>query len=187
MTDTDTAFWCVRGDIAKTERRCLMVYPEEFRQLMSQFATGVCIVSATDDTQRPRALTVNSLMSACLNPPTIVVGIARSSDTYPVLERSGYLGISILSGEQAWIAKRLATKASDKCDGVPFIQAPHGIWVIDNALGYVICQIRDQHAIGDHDLFVVTVTHVHCQDGAPLVFYARNFWPLQGSASRTQG
>ena len=69
-----------------------MVSKQDFRQAMSEFATGVTVITTVDDKNEPHFMTANSFTSVCLEPPVVLVCVAHGTHTYGYLERSGRFG-----------------------------------------------------------------------------------------------
>ena len=57
---------------------------QEFRNALATFATGVTVVTTRDDGGSPQGFTANSFTSVSLNPPLILVCIARSANCFPI-------------------------------------------------------------------------------------------------------
>ena len=58
------------------------VTPLRLREALGRFATGVTIVTARDAHGQPVGLTANSFNSVSLDPPLLLVSIAKTSSNY---------------------------------------------------------------------------------------------------------
>ena len=69
----------------------------QFRQALGSFATGICLVTVTDETLGPLAMTVNSFSSVSLEPALVLWSIQDTSDHLQTYTECPHFGISILS------------------------------------------------------------------------------------------
>ena len=65
-----------------------MVSNEQFRSAMSKFATGVTVITTMDEDGKPHEMTANSFTSVCLDPPTILVCAAHSTNSFGYLDKN---------------------------------------------------------------------------------------------------
>ena len=148
-----------------------------FRQILGSFPTGVSIV-ATLEAGRPVGMAAGSFYSVSLDPPLVGFCVMTTSNTWPVIEHSGSFGISILADDQTDICKRLASKAPDKFDGVPWSSAPvTKSPLVDGAVAHLDCDLEQQHLAGDHWIVVgrVRALEFHRSEADPLVFCRGGF------------
>src|SRR5256884_9851780 len=59
------------------------VDPSQFRQLLGRFATGVTVVTTRDRAGKPIGMTASSVASESLDPPLVLVSLARANDKQP--------------------------------------------------------------------------------------------------------
>jgi flavin reductase (DIM6/NTAB) family NADH-FMN oxidoreductase RutF len=109
-------------------------------------------------------------MLACLD---------RGSRTLTVVRESGRFGISVLAAGQADLARGFATKAShaEKWREINFAEH-EGIPVLEGAVAWVACRLRELHDGGDHEIAVGEVLAVGADGGDPLIFFAGEYRPL---------
>lgn len=144
-----------------------------FRAVLGRFATGVVAIAGIDPANgRPVGLAANSFTSVSLDPPLVAFCVAHTSTTWPALREAERLAISILSGPQEEVSRRLAAKGGDKFAGIGWTRSPGGSPVLDGALAWIECSVESEYAAGDH---VIVVARVHQldkhHDGEPLLFY----------------
>lgn len=154
----------------------------EFRRTLGCFATGVTIITATDENGKPRGLTANAFSSLSLDPTLILVCVDHRSDTFPVMGRAEAFAVNILGEEQREISQRFARKGEDKFDGVPHHLGQTGSPVIDGSLAVIECLRRDAYEAGDHTIFIGNVQHIEHNPGKPLLFFRGNYASLPEAA-----
>ena len=157
-----------------------MISPDDFRRVLSQFASGVTIVTTCDGEQRPTGLTASAFCSVSLDPPLILICVDHKSQSYPHLRESGRFAINILPQAHEQLSRRFASTRLDKFDGVPFKLGTLDVPLIDEALAYLECRTVSAHVEGDHTIFVGRVEAVGVGEGDPLLYYRGRYHRLSG-------
>lgn len=154
---------------------------ERFREVIGNFPTGVAIVTACSDAG-PAGMTTNAVTSVSLDPLLMLVCFDRSSRTLPVVEESGRYAINLLAADQAEIAAAFASKrvGREKFEGITHDVA-HGVPVIDDALGWLVCELRELVPAGDHVIGIGEVSEMDAREGDPLVFHRGRYVRLSGT------
>jgi 3-hydroxy-9,10-secoandrosta-1,3,5(10)-triene-9,17-dione monooxygenase reductase component len=149
---------------------------ERFRDVAGRFATGVTIVTC-DGPDGPAGLTTNAFSSLSLDPPLALVCFDRTSRTLPAVESARRFAVNILREGQEDLARVFASKrlAREKFEAVTHT-VEHGVPVLDDALAWLVCDLRDLLPGGDHVIAVGEVTHLDADpDGRPLLYHRGAF------------
>ncbi|MFD1647785.1 flavin reductase family protein [Haloarchaeobius litoreus] len=156
------------------------VDPETFKATLSNSPSAVTVltVSGTDGTD-PHGITVSSFASGSLEPPLVVVGIDRESETHERLvgDETGFC-VNLLAANQRDLAEHFA----DMTDlGDPFRRSHRtsrsGAPVFDDAVGFLDCEHFEAVELGDHVLHVGRVVDAAVLDAsAPPLTYCRGEW-----------
>lgn len=157
-----------------------MISAEDFRHVLSHFASGVTIITVCDTDARPTGLTASAFTSVSLDPPLILVCVDHKSQSYPTLRESGRFAVNILHREHQDISRRFASTRLDKFDGVAHRLGALGLPLIDGALAHLECQTVSAHVEGDHTIFVGRVESAQVGDGEPLLYYRGRYHRLRG-------
>src|SRR5436309_14571003 len=154
------------------------VAPEALRDAMSRFPTGVTVVSAIGP-GGPAGATANAVASLSLEPPMMLACLDLGSRTLVAVEHAGLFGVNVLAGDQAGLARRFSTKDPhpEKWDGVGWRERA-GTPMIEGALVWLACELRDVHDGGDHVIATGRVLELEAGDGDPLVFIDGEYRPL---------
>ncbi|MFM6852941.1 MAG: flavin reductase family protein, partial [Sphingopyxis sp.] len=144
------------------ERRCPLAPPEyregsdarTFRDALGCFATGVTIVTAMDADGAPIGLTANSFTSVSLDPPLLLVCIARNAGSAAVLERAERFAVNVLQIGQQPTSNRFAGKGEDRFAATPWQIGEFGTPVLSGSLASFECARDAVHPGGDHFLLV---------------------------------
>ena len=145
---------------------------QDFRTTIGHFATGVTIVTATGP-HGHAGLTTNAVTSLSLDPLLVLVAFDNASRTLPVVREAGRFAINVLRAGQEDLAAVFASKrvAQEKFEAVTH-NVEHGVPVLDDALAWIVCDVRELLPGGDHTIGVGAVTAFHHDPaGDPLVFF----------------
>lgn len=150
-----------------------MIDPSQFRRVMGHFAAGVAVVTSLREDGLPAGLTVSAVCSVSLDPTLVLVCLDRASSSSRVVESSGVFAINVLEeGEGEMLARRFGTSATDdKFMGVAYHPERTGAPVLDSALAWLDCRVRETHVGGDHLIFVGEVEAAETREGTPLLYY----------------
>lgn len=163
-----------------------MLGPEDFRRVLSCFASGVTVVTTWDAEGRPTGLTASAFTSVSLDPPLVLVCVAQAAQSYPALQASGHFAVNILGAEQEAVSRRFASVVladpAEKFDGIAYKPGALGLPIIADALAAVECATVHTYAGGDHTIFVGRVEAGECQTETatePLLYYRGRYSRLQ--------
>ncbi|MFI7230572.1 flavin reductase family protein [Nonomuraea angiospora] len=157
----------------------------QLRATFGHFATGVVALTAREpDTDKLLGLTANSFASVSLEPPLVSICISHDSTSWPRMRRVPRQTISILSAQQIFACRQLAGKGDGKFDGLALVDSPGGSPILDGALAWLECAVRQEYPAGDHNLVIMQVVdHGRLRpDDQPLVFYRSEFGGFSQSA-----
>lgn len=153
--------------------------PARYRRIMGHYPTGVTVVTALAPDHTPVGLTANSVTSVSLDPPLILVCLARESASLGVIHESGAFAVNILEVSDAELATRFARPdRARRFHGVDFTSRDGAPPVLDSALAWLECRIYRTFEAGDHMIVVGNVTGGGMADGEPLLFYRGRYGRL---------
>lgn len=149
------------------------------RQAARRYATGVTVVALRhgDDAH---ALTANSFVTLSLKPPLIGIAVRADGRMRHLTESVRWFGVSVLSGEQEDYAVHYADRrrtATPPHLALLIADNPQSPPLVPGCVAHFTCELREIHAVGDHDLLVGEVTGcgVSDVDVPPLVFLDGKF------------
>src|SRR5262245_61289953 len=149
--------------------------PLELRRAFGCFVTGVTVVTAIDGDGRPRGFTANSFTSVSLDPPLVLVCIARTAGSYLLFSTTRQFAINILSEEQRPISSRFASKEPDKFAGVVWQPGQTGSPLIAETVAWLDCRTEQQIDAGDHLILIGRVVDFRHSTQTPLGFCRGNY------------
>ncbi len=145
--------------------------PDSFRAAISDFPTGVTVVTAVGE-NGPSGATANAVASLSLDPPMMLACLDQGSRTLASVRGAGSFAINVLAAEQAELARRFSTKdaEADKWDGIDS-EERDGTPKLAGVILWIRCELRDLLDGGDHAIVTGTVQEVESSGGEPLVFH----------------
>jgi flavin reductase (DIM6/NTAB) family NADH-FMN oxidoreductase RutF len=119
---------------------------DAFRGAMRHLAGGVSVITVGRG-KDITGMTVTSVSSLSVDPPTLIVSINRDSSSWPLLQRHGFFGVNILTADQLEIAERFAgkggLKGADRFAGAQWITRASGVPLLVGALAAIDCEVED--------------------------------------------
>ena len=132
-----------------------LISSADFRGAMRHLTGGVSIITAGRG-KDITGMTVTSVTSLSVDPPTLLVSINRDASSFPLIRRYGAFGVNILNADQLDIAERFAgkggLKGADRFAGAQWVTSVSGVPLLVGALSAVDCEVeeiveRHSHAI----------------------------------------
>ena len=161
-----------------------MVSKDDFRTAMSEFATGVTVITTIDEKNEPHAMTANSFTSVCLETPVVLLCVAHGTHTYGYVERIGWFGVNVLQQQQQELGAYFAKRPEDRQGDVEhtYSEAGQGLPVLDNCMVFMGCQVIGSHVYGDHTVYLAEVKEIRRNDAAvPLMFFRSRWYNPPGN------
>jgi Conserved protein/domain typically associated with flavoprotein oxygenases, DIM6/NTAB family len=145
-----------------------------FRGSLGRFATGVAIVTfaaaGADGTVTRRGITVNSFTSVSMDPPLVLVSIARVAKSHDEL-RGRPFTVNVLGAEQQALADHFAGRPNREPVWIEGTIAPR----LAGVLSYFECTPWAAYDGGDHTIYVGEVQHFDSRSGDALGFVDGRF------------
>ena len=152
------------------------------RALMGHFATGVTVVAARHGPLMA-GMTANAIATISVDPPILMVSIARKAETHIAIIGSHAFSVSVLADDQEGLADCFAQPTTaDKlkrfCEA-PWHEAETGSPILEGALAYFDCRLTERLPGGDHTIFLGEIVAAgYREDAAPLIRYGSRYHRL---------
>jgi flavin reductase (DIM6/NTAB) family NADH-FMN oxidoreductase RutF len=156
--------------------------PAIFRSIMSAFPTGVTVITTTATDGAYKGFTSNAVTSVSLHPPLLLVCVALTSETLPVLREAKRFVVNFLKADAHEVSNRFARKGPDKFDGVS-CTAHEGLPVLhEHTIAHAVCVTELEVEAGDHIVLIGRVLHgdvIPADTQPPLLYYQSGYpsWP----------
>ena len=155
--------------------------PEQLRQAMHAWTSGVTIVTASYAGEQ-HGMTVSSFTSVALDPPLICISLQTASRTQALVSQANAFAVTILSESQQELSDRFAGRipdAEDRLAGLETEMLVTGAPLIKGGLAYLDCRVTQAISVGANTLYLAEVVAAHGNgEGQPLVYRNRNYHKL---------
>jgi flavin reductase (DIM6/NTAB) family NADH-FMN oxidoreductase RutF len=122
------------------------VSADDFRAAMRHLAGGVSVITAGRG-KDITGMTVTSVTSLSVDPPTLIVSINREASSWPLIKRLGVFGVNILTADQLDVAERFTgkggLKGADRFAGAQWFTRASGVPLLAGALAAIDCEVED--------------------------------------------
>ncbi len=152
---------------------------ELFREVFGHFATGVAVITSAG-ASGGGGMTANALCSLSLDPPLALVCFQEDARTLPIVRDARRFGVNVLAAEQEHLAGVFASKVPEEeklaSVGHTFVD---GVPIIDGALAWAVCDLRELIDGGDHTIAIGEVVGMGYGEGEPLIWYRGEYRTLR--------
>jgi 3-hydroxy-9,10-secoandrosta-1,3,5(10)-triene-9,17-dione monooxygenase reductase component len=160
----------------------------DLKRALGHMTHGVQVVACAE-AGVVRGFTCTWVCQVSFEEPVLAVSISPKHDTYPMIERQGWMTISVLAGDQveegqyfSYPGRRFRHLGDyfDEVDGKP---------VVRGCVVWLYAEVVERHPTPDHVLFLVRVvaTGEGRLDEPPLTYSSRRGWRVAGPPARHPG
>ena len=143
------------------------------RDALGSFATGVTVVTCVGADGSPAGLTVNSFTSVSLDPPLLLVCIARNAASAGPLTQASNFAVNVLQTGQKPASIRFSTRDQDRFGATPWSCGEGGAPILKDSLGVFECERFAVHDGGDHHILVGRVVKASFDANLDPLLYFR--------------
>ena len=147
--------------------------PRTLRDALGCFATGVTVVTCVGDDGRPAGLTVNSFTSVSLDPPLLLVCLAKEAASAAPLTQADSFAVNVLQTGQQPASIRFATRDEDRFGTTPWSRGEGGAPILEESLGVFECERYAVYDGGDHHILVGRVVKASFDASLDPLLYFR--------------
>jgi flavin reductase (DIM6/NTAB) family NADH-FMN oxidoreductase RutF len=114
-------------------------------------------------------------MSVSLEPPLVLISVARRPPTRALLHEGMHYGVSVLCATQAELSDRFAGRSSE---AEPRFLITRDTPLVEGALAHFVARVERSYWGGDHSLFLGRVEFARQNEGTPLLFHGGRYEKL---------
>lgn len=152
------------------------VAPRAFRDALSRFGSGVCVVTAVNSADKKVGLTVSSLTSVSLEPPLILFCVDKGTSEREAYTQGSTFAVNILAEDQLEISELFAGQEPEKVSKVSHRSNGNGCALLDGCLVNLECTREAVYDGGDHDIIVGRVVRTHTgETKKPLLHFRSRY------------
>jgi flavin reductase (DIM6/NTAB) family NADH-FMN oxidoreductase RutF len=152
--------------------------PEVKKTVLRFFTYGLYGVT-THGEGLVNGMTANWLAQSSFEPPMIMVAVENDSLTLRLIRANGHFAVNAYGAEHRELSGQLGRKSSkmpNKMEGIAWHPSSRGNPILDEALGYLECEVRGELPSGDHTVVVAEIVDAGLQRQAePLIMKATGF------------
>ncbi|MFN3576932.1 MAG: flavin reductase family protein [Tabrizicola sp.] len=152
--------------------------PRALRNAFGAFATGVTVITTRQADGTPRGFTANSFTSVSLDPPLLLVCLARTAHSAEVFAKSPHFAVNILAADQKAVSGLFASRAPDKFAQCAWTPGPADMPLIDGALASFSCANHQLVDAGDHLILIGRIEAFATSEGQPLGYFRGSYFSI---------
>ena len=133
-------------------------YDKLRRRVMWSMPYGLYVVGSRHD-ERRNGMTLNFATQVSFEPKLLGIGVEKTALTHELIEAGGSFTLNTISREDRAIVRKF-TKPVDvdltawTLNGFPFHDGPTGAPVLDQAVAWLDCEVRQPVDCGGHTFFI---------------------------------
>ncbi len=145
--------------------------PEIKKKALRKIVHGVYVVGVQAE-GRLNAFTATWVTQVSFQPPLVVIGVRKDGVSYAMIEKSRVFVLNFLGPDQKPLAQHFLKPAhlgGDKLEGVRYRLGKTGAPILEEAIAYVECEVREIRPGGDHAVVIGEVVEAGVfRDADPL-------------------
>ncbi len=147
--------------------------PRTLRDALGCFATGVTVVTCLNGQGDPVGLTANSFTALSLDPPLLLVCVAKAAASAPALAEASHFAVNVLQTGQQPASITFSTRGEDRFGRTAWQRGEHGAPLLMESLSVFECARHAVHDGGDHYILVGEVKKASFEPGLDPLLYFR--------------
>jgi flavin reductase (DIM6/NTAB) family NADH-FMN oxidoreductase RutF len=155
---------------------------DSFCAAMRELAGGVTVITVGKDSDIT-GFTATSVSSLSVDPPRLVVCVARRCASWRTIRRHPYFVVNLLRDKDRALANRFAGRGGlegvARYAGARWTTMTTGTPVLETALAAVDCEVTEMLPRYDHAIVIGRVRAVRASPGSfPLVYWQGDYHPF---------
>lgn len=152
---------------------------QDYRQLRDAFGafmTGVTVVTTLDDQGAPIGFTANSFSSVSLDPPLLLVSLAKSSRNFRHFAAAGSFAVNILAEHQKEISNTFGRPVADRFSGLKWRRESSGAPILPEVSAWFDCRMERFIDAGDHAIMLGQIEAYEATTEPGLGYYRGSYF-----------
>ncbi len=148
------------------------------RKTLGQFLTGVTIVTTMTKDNEPLGFTANSFTSVSLEPPLVLVCVAKNANCCEVFSEAKQYAVNILAESQQQLSNTFASPIEDRFENTQWTTKSTGSPVFNDTVGWLDCTMHQVIDGGDHLILIGEVIAFDQSPQLPLGYFQGNYFSV---------
>jgi len=142
-------------------------YDKLRRRVLWAMPYGLYVLGSRSDDRR-NGMTINFVTQVATNPKLVGVAIWKEAFTHELVSEGRVFAVNILDREDRAIVRKFVKPVDADAEKMtlnefPFHEGRTGAPILDQAVAFVECEVRQEVDCGDHTLFIGEVVEVAFQ------------------------
>jgi flavin reductase (DIM6/NTAB) family NADH-FMN oxidoreductase RutF len=157
----------------------MQITQKNFKDSVSQFATGVTIVTTTID-NKPLGITINSFSSVSITPLLISFCLHKLSSIYEDFIKENHFSINILAHDQLELCQIFTKTYNVDWNLIDYkISDITNTPILNNISAFLECKKFKLVDAGDHTIIIGEVINCDISGKESLIYYNRKFGTMK--------
>ena len=156
--------------------------PEAKKRALRGIVHGVYVIGVREG-EKSNAFTATWITQVSFEPPLVAAGIRKDSISFRMIEASRVFTINLLSSGQKPLAQHFLKPAhlgGDKLQGIGHRPGKTGAPVLDEAMAYLECRVKEIFPAGDHSLVLGEVVEAEFRRPDEPLMLGETGWQYGG-------
>jgi len=134
-------------------------YDKLRRRVLWKMPSGLFVVGSTDHGSRRNGMTVSWVTQISFDPKWVAVSIERSAHTHELVRAGRCFAVSLVAQDDRAIVRKFTKPVDVDLDartlnGFPYVERVTGAPILEQAVAYLDCEVRERLEAGNHSVFV---------------------------------
>ncbi|WP_428035089.1 flavin reductase [Amphritea sp.] len=152
--------------------------PKDFRRALSQFPTGVTVITTLDADGKPVGVTASSFNSVSMDPVLVLWSIDKGAHSLPAFENAKHFAVNVLGKDQVSTSNNFASRGEDKFANAAYTAGLGGSPILDDYAAQFECKTWAVYEGGDHLILVGEVVNYRYNDSVEPLVFARGSYAI---------
>jgi len=129
---------------------------------LASLTTGIYVLTVRDG-ERRHGMSSSWVTQVSGHPRLLIAAVDRRHHSHDIARRTRQFALNVVGARGQALEEYFyspAARRADNLNAVAWEDSPAGLPYLLDAMVNLECRVHDQHAAGDHTLFVADVTHV---------------------------
>jgi 4-hydroxyphenylacetate 3-hydroxylase, reductase component len=152
--------------------------PKDYRRALSQFPTGVTVITTLDAEGRPVGVTASSFNSVSMDPVLVLWSVDKAAYSLDTFEKAEHFAVNILGRDQVATSDNFASRGEDKFANAAYTTGLGGAPLLNDYAAQFECKTWAVYEGGDHLILVGEVIEYRYNDNIQPLVFARGSYAI---------
>jgi flavin reductase (DIM6/NTAB) family NADH-FMN oxidoreductase RutF len=132
-------------------------YDKQRRRILWKMPSGLYLLGSRAGADR-NLMTINWVTQVSFQPKLVAVSVERTARTHELIDQGRVFSLNLIDRDDRSLVRKFVKPAElgegSTLNGVAFHDGPSGAPVVDQAVAWLDCEVRQEVHLGGHTLFV---------------------------------